>query len=180
MNESAKAIFDELSDGEYRHGYLEEFVFDRLANQIKVLREQRGLTQARLAEAAGMKQTRISILEDSSNTSLNVSTLLRLAKALDVGLEVKFFPFSKVAEQIASFSLQSLNVPSYTQEALRPNLTVVVGTNRSSRASSSRNHTVVGSTSNVSMDQWVVAANVSTVDIEADYQPGAVPTESVA
>ena len=74
----------EFQDEDYRYAYDEEFSNSRMATQIKVLREQRELKQAQLAELAKMKQSRISALEDVNYSSWSVSTLRRLARALGV------------------------------------------------------------------------------------------------
>ena len=50
---------------------------------IKAWREYRGLTQAALAEAAGVKQPVLASLE-TSNTTLRANTLTRLAMVLDI------------------------------------------------------------------------------------------------
>ena len=79
MNELVERLTDEFSDKEYAHAYIEEHGNMILAAQIKALREQRGLTQARLAELAGMKQERISALENVEYDAWTVKTLRKLA-----------------------------------------------------------------------------------------------------
>jgi DNA-binding XRE family transcriptional regulator len=59
--------------------------------QVARLRIQHGLTQAQLAEMVGTRQPSIARLENgSSNPSL--SFLSRIAKALDVQVELHFVP----------------------------------------------------------------------------------------
>ena len=55
-------------------------------NPIKVFREYRKLTQARLAELAGVKAPYISELESGKKEG-SVSVLKRIAQALDLDLD---------------------------------------------------------------------------------------------
>ena len=55
-----------------------------VATQIKVLREQRVMTQAALAEKADMRQPRLSVMEDAGYSNWSINTLKRLARAFDL------------------------------------------------------------------------------------------------
>lgn len=112
MSELADQLKSEFEDAEYAHGYVDEHTNMVLAAQIKLLREQQGLTQSQLAERARMKQERISALENVDYNSWTVKTLRKLAKAFDVGLEVRFVPFSSLIMQIANESRKTLSVKS--------------------------------------------------------------------
>ena len=57
------------------------------ASPVSVLRKHRGLTQAALAEAAGIKQGYLSALE-AGNKGGSPATLKRLARALRVPVDV--------------------------------------------------------------------------------------------
>jgi len=63
------------------------------------MRESKGWTQAQLAKAAGMKQSRISVLENPDYETMNLLTLRRLARAFDVALSIKFVPFSELLSE---------------------------------------------------------------------------------
>jgi len=65
-----------------------------VAHQIRVLRERRNLSQRALAEASGLSRNTLSLLE-RGQTSPTVSTLKRIAKALDVGINAFFHPFEQ-------------------------------------------------------------------------------------
>lgn len=58
---------------------------ERLAVRIKALREQRGMTQERLAERAGISRTYLARLE-TDRQDPTLSTLEKLAKALKVSV----------------------------------------------------------------------------------------------
>ncbi len=85
MRESLENLKEQFSDEEYRYGYAESFLNSYIAAQIKILREQRKLTQAQLAEKIGTKQAGISRLENVNYTAWKVDTLTRLARAFGVG-----------------------------------------------------------------------------------------------
>jgi transcriptional regulator with XRE-family HTH domain len=110
-----KRLIDELKEKDYRDAYTASSVDVGVAFQIKALREQKKWNQTRLAEEANMKQERISVLENPSR-SPNLSTLKKIANAFDVGLAVRFVPFSDLVKHEISLSSESLNVLSYDQD----------------------------------------------------------------
>jgi HTH-type transcriptional regulator / antitoxin HipB len=59
--------------------------------QVARLRIQRGLTQAQLAEMVGTRQPSIARLENGTSVP-SLSFLDRIAKALDVRIELNFVP----------------------------------------------------------------------------------------
>ena len=94
-----------------------------IAYQLRALRDRQDLSQEKLAEMVGMNQNAISRLESPSRTRPTITTLKRLAEALDVGLEVRFVPFSKLAKWHSStpyvergLCTDSLAVPNFTEE----------------------------------------------------------------
>jgi transcriptional regulator with XRE-family HTH domain len=102
---------------EYREAFVYENVYTTLAFQIRALREQRDCSQKRVGREAKMAQERISILEDpNAETKPTLNTLLRLAAAFDVGLEVRFVPFSRVLNSSFENTPKSLEVPSFHDE----------------------------------------------------------------
>lgn len=112
MNEFRSRLISEFSDKDYAHAYMNSHQSSRIATQIKVLREQRGLTQSELAELAGLKQERISKLEDVDYDSWTLSTLRKLAQAFDTTLHVSFIPFSEGIKDVELFGREFLEVDS--------------------------------------------------------------------
>jgi transcriptional regulator with XRE-family HTH domain len=102
----------------YRDAFVEEHVKTSLPFQIRALREQpdRQWSQAELGMRAGMRQNAISRLEDAESGTPSISTLLRLARAFDVALLVKFVPFSKLLTEFSDLSFEALSAPSFEQE----------------------------------------------------------------
>jgi transcriptional regulator with XRE-family HTH domain len=58
-----------------------------LRQELRRLREERGLSQAALAQRAGVDTSYISRLERGAHTTPRASTLIRIANALDLGQE---------------------------------------------------------------------------------------------
>jgi transcriptional regulator with XRE-family HTH domain len=65
-----------------------------VAQQIRMLRKRRNLSQQTLAEASGLSRNTLSLLE-RGQTSPTVNTLKRIALALGVDLNAFFEPFEK-------------------------------------------------------------------------------------
>lgn len=107
---------DEFHDPEARHGYADIFLNSSLALQIKALRLQRAWSQETLAERTGMKQSRISAMEQASYTGWSLTTLRRLAKAFDLALEVRFESFGTLLNDATSVSRNALERPSFCDD----------------------------------------------------------------
>lgn len=63
-----------------------------VARRIYHLREQAGITQARLAKLVGTTPSVISRLEDADYEGHSLSMLRRIAAALDKRVEIRFVP----------------------------------------------------------------------------------------
>ena len=116
MNNFMDRLNQSFRDKEYRHGYADEFLNMSIATQIKVLREQRGWSQKDLAEHAGMKQPRISAIENVNYYRWTVETLRRLAEAFDITLCVSFETFGKRLGDIARFGRKDLERSSFDDD----------------------------------------------------------------
>jgi DNA-binding XRE family transcriptional regulator len=69
---------------------------DEVARKIYELREQAGLTQARLAKMVGTTESVISRLEDSEYGGHSLSMLRRIAEAVGKRVEIRFVPRKKL------------------------------------------------------------------------------------
>jgi transcriptional regulator with XRE-family HTH domain len=112
----SEELVEAFRDKEYRESYAEDFLNTYIATQIRVLREQRGLTQTQLAEAIGTKQTAISRMENVNNAARNIGTLLKIAFQLGCRLKVSIETFGTLIDEIAQFSRESLQRPSFEQD----------------------------------------------------------------
>jgi len=99
-----------LRDRKSRESYLRSKLSTLISSQIRGLRLKYPMTQAELAEAAEMKQSRISAMERPGETQFNLETLIRTAAALHVGLKVEFVSMSEMLEWENRFSQDEFNV----------------------------------------------------------------------
>ncbi|WP_273207951.1 helix-turn-helix domain-containing protein [Marinobacter subterrani] len=100
----------------YREAFLKQNIVSALSHQIRINRVSRGWSQKALAEKIGSKQSVISRYEDPAYGKLSVSTLIQIANALDVGLEVKFTPFSRLVGEVNNWSQEKAMIPSFSSE----------------------------------------------------------------
>jgi transcriptional regulator with XRE-family HTH domain len=94
-----------------------------IAYQIKATRNKRGLSQDDLAKTVGMSQNNISRLESPEYGKHTVSSLKRIADAMDVALVVRFVPFSQYVDWLSATPYldegirpEALAVPSFDEE----------------------------------------------------------------
>jgi transcriptional regulator with XRE-family HTH domain len=88
-----------------------------------VLREDREWTQSKLADESGMKQERISVLEDVDYESWTIKTLKRFARAFDLRLSIKFESFGSFLTDYDEFSRDNLKRLSFDKDpAFHPEL----------------------------------------------------------
>lgn len=132
INSMMTKIWKKLSRKEYRAAFVDAHISNTVASQIAALREAKGWTQKRLADEAGMRQSRISHLENPNYENIEIGTLKKLASAFDVALTVRFVPFSELATWVATLSPSKLSVPSFDSDesvapAKSPNLTATTG-----------------------------------------------------
>jgi len=116
MKELVKTLAKEFNNKEYAHAYMDDFSNIAIAAQIKVLREQRGWTQKQLADAAEMKQERVSVLEDVNYDAWTIKTLRKLAKAFDLTIKISFEKFSSGILDVSKMSSESLKRTSREED----------------------------------------------------------------
>ena len=107
----------EWEDTAYRHAALEATIESMVAWQVRVNREERGLTQAELATAMGTGQSAISKLEDPEGGDVLLSTLVRAAHAFDCAVLVRFMDHHEFASQTADVRPEHLFACSYSPAA---------------------------------------------------------------
>lgn len=110
-------IWKSLQDDEYRREYTVD-VDTGLAFQIRALRERNGWSQTKLGERAGGKRQKvISDWENPNYGRYSLQSLKSLATAFDVGLMVRFVPFSELVNWNANLTPERLAPPSFEEEA---------------------------------------------------------------
>ena len=113
---SQSSLVAELRDKQYRHAFVKSQLRIGLPMMCRVLRESRGWTQPMLAKEAGMSQPRISEIERPGERNLNLETLLRLAEAYDVALQVRFVPFRCLVDDSDNTSLHKYSVKPFEED----------------------------------------------------------------
>lgn len=124
---SKKGLIARLRRGENaRERFVESHLKKGIAYQLRAIREGLGWNQQQLGDKVHMTQNAISRLESPDYGKHTITTLKRLAAALDVGLIVRFVPFSEMVDWISGtprlskgLTTESLAVPSFTVEDLR-------------------------------------------------------------
>lgn len=101
---------------EYRHGFVEEAIRTRITAQIRTIREQREWDYKRFAEEIGKKVSWAYRLEDPNEAPPTIPTLLRVAEAFDIGLDVRFRSFSELLDDVATLKPESFPVHSFEEE----------------------------------------------------------------
>lgn len=100
MQNMQNHLIEDFTDAEYAHAYMGSHTVSTIAAQVYWTRKRRNWTQDDLAGRSGIAQARISKIEAGDFTSLTMSTLHKLANALDVNLRVELEPFSHAVHSV--------------------------------------------------------------------------------
>ena len=109
------AIPKEWADTEYRHAAMEANVSNLIAWQVRLNREERGLTQSQLGGLMGTKQSAISKLEDPEAGDVQLSTLIKAAHAFDCALLVRFMDYSEFASATVDVRTERLYAGAFSE-----------------------------------------------------------------
>jgi transcriptional regulator with XRE-family HTH domain len=101
---------------EYRHAFVEEKVRTQLAVQIKTIREQQKISRPTFAALMQKANSWVFRLEDPNQPPPTISTLLQVAEAFDVDLDISFKRFSDLLHRIERMTPESFEVPSFEEE----------------------------------------------------------------
>jgi len=118
MSERSKVISRLLDNRSTREAYIGAKLRVLIPSQIRALRlKSQTSRQEDLANAAEMKQSRISAMETPGAVNFNLETLVRLSAALKVALQVRFVSYSEMLEWENSFSQDEFNVRTIDSDA---------------------------------------------------------------
>jgi transcriptional regulator with XRE-family HTH domain len=109
-------VWHSLDDFEYRHQFVNEEISVGIAFQIRSLRNRQILKQTDLAKILNVKQSQISAWENPNYGKYSLQTLKDLAKAFDVGLLVKFVPFSALVDWTVNLTADDIAPLSFEEE----------------------------------------------------------------
>jgi transcriptional regulator with XRE-family HTH domain len=134
----AEALLDSLrSSKEYREAFVAEAIQSRITGQIAALRDRAGWDYKAFAEKLNKKLSWTYRLEDPNLPPPTISTLLDVAAAFDIGLDVRFCRFSELLHDVSSLSPESFAVPRFDEELKSGSL---VGSRRKRNVRSNRHH----------------------------------------
>ncbi len=124
MNSKYEQMWENLSDPDFRKQFIDEHVDVGIAFQIRSLRNRQKLTQSDLAQLLDVKQPLVSSWENPNYGKYSLKTLKDLAKAFDVGLLVRFVPFSTLVDWTIGLISDVIAPPSFSEEQNHTLITV--------------------------------------------------------
>lgn len=101
-----------LNSKKFRDAFVWEHLKRSLPFQARTMRDERGWTQEKAGEVLGKPQSVISRYESPDYGRVNVQTLLEIASGYDVGLLIKFVPFSRLVREYEDVSAKALSAKS--------------------------------------------------------------------
>ncbi len=116
MKSKQEQIWENLNDSDFRKQFVSEHVDVGIAFQIRSLRNRQELTQAGLAKLLDVTQPDVSPWENPDYGSYTLTTLKELANAFNVGLLVRFVPFSKLVGWTGDLTSDLIAPPSFSEE----------------------------------------------------------------
>ena len=105
-------LAEKLQDRPYRTEFFRGLTQDQIAQQIRALRKERGLTQADLAKLISTTQSAVSRLEKADYSKWGFQTLMSIAEALDAHARFVLEPADKVIEHYKNLETESTQVDS--------------------------------------------------------------------
>ena len=95
-NNMKKSIFEKkMGDPKFKAVYERNKAILSIGEKIAELRHKHKMTQLELAKKAHTSRSAIARYESGKYSRYNVSTLIRIAKALDTDLKVSFISFEQ-------------------------------------------------------------------------------------
>ena len=108
------SLREEFQDETYRRAYAESFANTIIATQIRLLRGS--MNQTDFADLVGVKQSRISAMEDENYSAWSTKSLKRLATGRDVVFVGRFVSFGELLDWSRQMSKESLTVSSFADD----------------------------------------------------------------
>lgn len=106
-----------LTNKSFRKAFVYEHIKRSIPFQIRTMRTERKWSQAKAGEMLSKQQNAISRLESPAYGKMNLQTLMEVAEGFDVGLLIKFVPFSRLVKEYEDVSFESLSAKSVSDKA---------------------------------------------------------------
>lgn len=119
LSKSMESSFLRLKSKKVRSAYVESELVNGISHQIRILRQQRGWTQSQLARKLKTTQAVVSRLEDASYGRYSLKTLLQVGAAFDVGMFLRYMPFSQFMAATWNTRPEKFEADSYDDEVSR-------------------------------------------------------------
>lgn len=119
MTSRRQKLIEELKEPAFRRGFVEGHAKDGISTQIRLMRKASGWDQKELAQRAfgdPSLQSMVSRYENPDYGKYSLSTLLEIAAAFDVGLVVRFTPFSQLIDWDLNLPEATMTPKNFTQE----------------------------------------------------------------
>jgi predicted XRE-type DNA-binding protein len=177
------SLADEFKDHDYRRAYADSFANSVIATQIRLLRGT--MTQKEFAELVGIKQSRVSAMEDENYASWSTRMLKRIAARKDVVFLGRFYSFGEFLNRhVRNFSEDDLRVPDFANDpyfAVRPSLSGTVSTATTSQPSlTTVAKTSINLTAGVGKTAVMIQHLLPLLGVVSTSSHGRVSTESSA
>jgi DNA-binding transcriptional regulator YiaG len=111
---AAMKLKNEFKDRDYRKAYAESFANTIIATQIRLLRGS--MSQEDFADLVGVKQSRISAMEDENYAAWSTRMLKRIAAAKDVVFLGRYVTFGELLDWARRLSEADLTVSPYDDD----------------------------------------------------------------
>src|SRR5688572_7172442 len=108
------SLHDEFQDRDYRRAYAESFANTIIATQIRLLRGS--LTQQEFVDLVGIKQSRVSAMEDENYSAWRTKSLEKIAAGQDVVFVGRLFSFGELLNWSRAMSEDELRVLSFSND----------------------------------------------------------------
>lgn len=105
----------QLDDEHFRQTFGEKET-SWIGPQIRIVREQRGLSQEELAQLTNTRQSAVSRMENVDYGKWSINKLQQLCKALGCWVEVRLRSYGELVDGLHSHSRVRLQVPSYGED----------------------------------------------------------------
>ncbi len=110
-------MFDGLqASKDYRQAFVEESIRVRLTAQIRAMRDKENWDYKRFAEELKKKPSWVYRLEDPNAPPPTIPTLLEVAAAFDIAVDVRFCSYSALLDDVTSLTPESFRVSSFSEE----------------------------------------------------------------
>lgn len=115
-----------MGDKEFRHEFMQEMLRGWISHQIKTNRDQRNWTQEKLGAICGKPQAAIGRLESPNYGRWTLNTLMELAEAFDVALQVRFVEWPEFIRWTSDLGDGAMRTNGWSEDqfALAPLTTV--------------------------------------------------------